>query len=246
MRKDMGRLLVERPRGGARGKHERRIDPRDDLEDLPSRGRMGRRWFFDPRDLGDRLAPLRRFLGSAVGRPWDDVWSEICAATNRRSIKGHHLVSHVHGLVYSNAEWWTYYRSRGYEPLSGFYVDDEGVLRRCVRKPRRRRSDWALERGLLRVGDDVELHLVDGVWYEVALSYVTDSLNGTRDAMTGQVVRLHGYSDRELEWYQRWTGRTPERYARGCLYEDRRCMAVSKRQLSKRELAEAGLRRVTA
>ena len=41
--------------------------------------------------LGTDFALLCRFLQSRTGRPWDQVYSEICAEADDRSFEGHHF-----------------------------------------------------------------------------------------------------------------------------------------------------------
>lgn len=248
MRHDMGRLLVESRRHGSRGKHERRIDPRADLEDLPSKGRMGRNWHVWPRDLGDRLAPLERFLDRAVGRQWDDVWSEIMRSANRWSVKGDHLLEHVRGFVYMTAnEWRAAFGRSGLEPSFGFYVDDEGVLRRCLKDARRRRIHDAKEFGVVEIRyRRLEIRLIDGAWWEVKLAPVDFAALGQKDAVTGETVRLRGWSRERAALFGELLAPPGEFEAMGCLYEHRGLWAVSRRRLSKNELAAAGLRKLFA
>ena len=85
MRSDMAKVLVERPRGGYRcaGKGYLKDLQRTPIEEMRSRegikarARGNRKWF------NDHLGPLRRFLLSNVGRPWDVVYSEICRGLAR-------------------------------------------------------------------------------------------------------------------------------------------------------------------
>jgi hypothetical protein len=102
MRSDMSKVLVERPRmrrgntiGGGR-----EIGFRQRLagEDVPVKvgmkyGHVRRKW------LNDNLAPLKRFLQSAVGRPWNKVYAEICATMDRRSVVQEHIFQHLFGYV---------------------------------------------------------------------------------------------------------------------------------------------------
>jgi hypothetical protein len=44
---------------------------------------------------GDRLAPLIRYLRAQVGRPWDDVWSEMRRTVPGRGTMNLHLYEHV-------------------------------------------------------------------------------------------------------------------------------------------------------
>lgn len=95
MRKDMAKVLVERPRtwGGT----ERKGRAPRDLEDLPRftghiramRERGGYKM------LNENLAPLRRFLERQVDRPWNKVHSEMCERINPRNEVQAHILSHV-------------------------------------------------------------------------------------------------------------------------------------------------------
>jgi hypothetical protein len=89
MRSDMGRLIIERPRNGHRGRY-RMIGSRNwdhnsaknPIEEALRREPMGRN---GTKDFTDHLSPLFRFLDKQVGRPWDRVWSEISRWCRRRA-----------------------------------------------------------------------------------------------------------------------------------------------------------------
>ena len=49
--------------------------------------------------LNEHLGPLRRYLDSQVGRPWDKVFSEICAHIDRSSAVQDHVRDHVEDYV---------------------------------------------------------------------------------------------------------------------------------------------------
>ena len=63
----------------------------------PNKLRMGPRsrskW------LSENLAPLRRFLRRRLGRPWNDVHSEICAQIGVRSAVQKHVLDHLRHYV---------------------------------------------------------------------------------------------------------------------------------------------------
>ena len=84
MRSDMAKVIVERPRIGSsmRGKSKgyRRSLQRLDHETLPSKEGIKRRHLGHRKWLNEHLGPLRRYLDSQVGRPWNKVFSEICGA----------------------------------------------------------------------------------------------------------------------------------------------------------------------
>ena len=49
--------------------------------------------------LSENLAPLRRFLRRRLGRPWNDVHSEICAQIGVRSAVQKHVLDHLRHYV---------------------------------------------------------------------------------------------------------------------------------------------------
>jgi len=75
MRKDMYKVIVERPRRG-KERDSLACQLRGDLDGPP---RLGMRAGYGYRELNENLAPLRRYLHTQVGRPWGKVFSEICA-----------------------------------------------------------------------------------------------------------------------------------------------------------------------
>ena len=103
MRSDMSKVVIERPRYGHKdpskktGKRIHRYDPGDEYEDLPQRepASKGR----GTKEFTDFLNPLERFLRSNVGRPWDKVYSELCAHLDRRKTTGRHVFQHLEDFV---------------------------------------------------------------------------------------------------------------------------------------------------
>jgi hypothetical protein len=90
----MAKKLVERPRHGAGWKRKGRARP---LDALPGREpmSMGR----GSKGFGENLAPLQRFLERRVGRPWDQVYSEIRARVAPRSTVHLHVLQHLDRMV---------------------------------------------------------------------------------------------------------------------------------------------------
>lgn len=105
MREDMPRVITERARIG----HERRYrDVRRakfrlarQLEDLPTHEGMRRpyRDWFVRKEFNEHLSPLRRFLEKQTGRPWDEVYSEICRGLRVDSVLHAHVRGHVRDYV---------------------------------------------------------------------------------------------------------------------------------------------------
>ena len=100
MRRDMPKVIVERPRrvlgwGATRGR------PSLDTEDLPHREGMRRpyRDGYGAKELTDHLGPLYRFLRKQVGRPWNKVYGEIREHVRADSTVQRHLLRHVEDFV---------------------------------------------------------------------------------------------------------------------------------------------------
>lgn len=106
MRPDMAKVIVERPRlgGGLRRPKGLRKRERLALVDLmPAREGYRRRWTSGTKDLNEHLAPLRRFLQSQAGRPWNKVHSEISRHLRLDSAVQSHVLDHLRDYVETNA-----------------------------------------------------------------------------------------------------------------------------------------------
>jgi hypothetical protein len=157
MRKDMFEVIIERPRYGSRfatkkGRRKERTERAFDR--APTRMGMGRSG--GTKCLNENLAPLRRFLGSHVGRPWSKVRSEMNAVLSVSSAVQKHVLDHVKDFVEENPRMidgvahvpTTFGGAKGkYRPLAGnrwreqFYVCPRtGLLREAPHVPRKRKS----------------------------------------------------------------------------------------------------------
>jgi len=185
MRPDMDKVIVERPRFGSR-QHgtpkglRRRLQRFGD--DGPPRFEGIKRRGGKTKYLNEHLGPLRRYLDSQVGRPWDLVFSEICAQIDRKSAVQDHVRDHVEGYVARHvvevdgvlhvaADRW-----RGGGPLADvwsyrWYVCPRtGLLRRKPPRPRPpARPDRPEPPRYVRVSETSQCRKVDGVWHLVEL-----------------------------------------------------------------------------
>jgi hypothetical protein len=117
MRKDLAKVLTEKPRSGSGSKnlktrfHEKGFDSREEAENkysLPKRGKM----LMHNRDLGpwntdkeftDVLGPLRKWVEAQVGRNWDKVYSEIKSTFPNTNKQNHNLLdTHLLGYIHRN------------------------------------------------------------------------------------------------------------------------------------------------
>lgn len=179
MREDMAKVIVERPRIKPFSNRKGR---RQALDDLPKHEgmRRGNAERGDTKRLNENLAPLRRYLESQVGRPWEKVYSEITAnlrvdSTVQQYVRGH-LRDFVAVTPRRNMSGWRL-SFRGGLWWQRLYVDPvTGLLCRTDRLPeerarqrtRRTKPTPAIES--VRLDDDRELRLMAGIWYEVTLA----------------------------------------------------------------------------
>src|SRR5438034_978137 len=111
MRDDMSKVIVERPRlrrgrksiDSSDGRQLRnRVDPDEDGGHAP--GHLGMKAGYGNRkQFNENLVPLRRWLESQVHRPWDKVYSELCANIDRRNTVQAHIFTHIDNFVALNA-----------------------------------------------------------------------------------------------------------------------------------------------
>ena len=147
MRHDMQKVLTERPRYGSRRGYDevRHRENRGDPGDLPAYQGMRRPYIShhgsDAKEFSDLLGPLKRFLASCTGRPWDDVWSEICQQVDDTSTTGRHLREHVGWEVEREPDAVARIEAGGQSSRSNalLYVDSHGILRRVTGH---RRAKW--------------------------------------------------------------------------------------------------------
>ena len=100
MRKDMHKVLIERPRGGSwlpSPKTRLRwsgYDPGKEY-DYPKRGSTSWNRIVDRKHFSDLLGPLFRYLDKQVGRPWWKIEGEIRKTMDIASVTGRHLWNHI-------------------------------------------------------------------------------------------------------------------------------------------------------
>jgi hypothetical protein len=123
--------------------------------------------------LNENLAPLRRFLQSNVGRPWNKVYSEVCERINRDSAVQYHVWQHLMMDVCTDPHVICGDVKRGYWSRFGlpfrFYVDPRsGLLRESKRgRPPSRLPELCDADKVVKVDEWHECRIVDGIWYEL-------------------------------------------------------------------------------
>ena len=88
------------------------------------------------KEFSDLINPLCRYLQSQNGRPWNDVWSDICKVLKGNGLQANHIKDHVRwyveGIPHSGMT--SFHPDDWYRPSRllgvGVYVDEHGILRR--------------------------------------------------------------------------------------------------------------------
>jgi hypothetical protein len=186
MRADMAKVIVERPRFGSRihGKPKgyRRSIQRLSEDGGPAREGMKRRCRGGCKSLNEHLGPLRRYLDKQVGRPWDKVFSEICAHIDRNSAVQDHVRDHVEDYVTThvilidgvpcNGEGgWNYGKPLHRFGWPWYVCPRTGLLRRVKVTSRKRRPQPEKESPpkYIPVSDTLQCRFLDGAWHLVTL-----------------------------------------------------------------------------
>jgi hypothetical protein len=236
----MAKVIVERPRFGSRirGKPKgyRRAVRRLSGAGLPVREGMKERLRGHTKGLNEHLGPLRRFLDSQVGRPWDKVFSEICAHIDRNSAVQDHVRDHVEDYVVTHVVLIDGVPCEGkggpgygrpvesWPRLPRWYVcPRSGLLKRARASARPPWGRWEGE-GVaphVRVSATEQCRLIDGAWHLVTLQPLPLVRIGRpeRDVVLGRPIW-------DLD------DATARRHYGAAVY------ATGKRRLARRELAQ--------
>lgn len=151
MRNDMTRLLVHRGKCGKRwATRPPRRKNRRDYDNMPKRS--GMKHGYMEKSFDEYLAPLKRFLQTRVGSPWNDVYSEIRQYLRVQTAVHLHVLQHLEDMVVRRA-WMEDGLLHGIDTYGRpgrirwsrwccYYIDDEGLLREIPagRRARRKRE----------------------------------------------------------------------------------------------------------
>jgi hypothetical protein len=260
MREDMYKVIVERPRrwkdgyaGAARLRN-----------DYSGPTRLRTRAGYGYRNLNENLAPLRRYLRAQVGRPWDKVFSEICANIDRRNAVQQHIHQHIcdfiaidacfrDGQLVDLANRWTFlpsgsgiYQELYVDPHTGLIrLNKDSESRRQGAAKRRERDQAEIAARRRTVNEHTFLLLLDDVWFRVEVDVLPDNryMEKVIDGRTRRYVVAEPRYDVVL---RRHISRAMSDELRHCkrLYGSDDLYAVSKRQISTREIKVHGLGQV--
>ena len=251
MRPDMSKVIVERPRlGGGRRKQHRAL-----VADLDAPLHQGmRRIHKDPKRLNENLNPLRRFLGSRVGKYWPKVYAEICENLRPSSTIQQHVRDHLFDFVATRTTLrvdgvWVNNDYGGPARLEDsrcpFYVHP---VSKCLmrNKHRQRWTKRWQERSEQRaaeiaerrrdLGENRQLHKLNGCWFEVRLAPIATRQQTFAKPHAGSTWLVTGLLPDAIIDAGLSRLHPAELYGRWGVF------ATSKRQLGRRELTGYGLK----
>ncbi|QSJ15335.1 hypothetical protein JYQ62_26285 [Nostoc sp. UHCC 0702] len=220
----LSEIVIERPRGGMRislKKFKGFKKQLDKLTEEASEDGLLSPYLIKPinksKYLSDHLGPLRRFLRSQVGQPWNDVYSELCQRLDTKTMAGQHVLSHlwdyverhveiIDGAFYSKpyqgyrTQLDVSYRDRFYiHPQTQILCVSEKAPRK--QKPKQPQTDFVI------VDDYHQYHKLNDIWYLITFAdfppppddYVTDVLKGLihRSAAIYRGRRIYAVSKRQ-------------------------------------------------
>ncbi|NEQ45301.1 MAG: hypothetical protein F6K00_17775 [Leptolyngbya sp. SIOISBB] len=226
----LSEIVIERPRSGMRMSSRKLKGEKQRLRRLTQEATedgLLSPYLIKPRQkskyFSDHLGPLRRWLRSHVGQPWDAVYSKLCQQLDTSTLAGQHVLSHVwdyverhveiiDGVLYEKPDWGqfrpleSHYRDR-------FYVHPETCLL-CLVEKKRRKSKPTPPTDVLAIDANHQYRQLKGIWYRVTFAeFPAICIDPVIDILRGQV-----------------SAQTAE-YIAG-----RRVYAVSKQQCNKKEI----------
>ncbi len=246
MREDMFKVIVERPRRGSRMRNAKiRHLSLDDGRKRVS----GKRLAYGAKCLNENLAPLKRYLQKQRDRKWDDVFSEICEHLDTGSTVKMHVREHLEDFVMIKVRIdkdGRYWGSDGYGPKppnrwrADLYVcPKDGCLKETNTLLTRlglelpKRFCWTAKKPpeSLKILSDTRFHVrKKGIWYAIETDVKPVQANGW-DYTYGELnkVLFDAMPFRPGPWQTE-------------IWIQKRWHVVSKKQLSKKELKQHGLK----
>jgi hypothetical protein len=228
----MAKVLVERPRLGSRmrsrpakgyWKSYRRAMESGDSP--PAREGI-KASYGALKHFNEHLGPLRRFLNSNVGRPWNNIHSEICERIDRGNVvQNQYVVTQV--LLIDGVPCHGEGDHRYGEPIDATWRDrwyvcpKSGLLRRVVYQSRKRTKRKPAAPVLIRISDTLAAVLTVGVPELLTLVPLPDD--------------YHRYLNKDVDVYLKCRAATLTAHQAKSIY-GRAVYALSRRPTTRKEL----------
>jgi hypothetical protein len=224
----LSEIVIERPRHGMKISLKKLKGFKKQLDKLTqeaSEDGLLSPYLIKPRNkskyLSDHLGPLRRFLRSHIGQPWNDVYSELCQQLDTNTMAGQHVLSHVWDYVERHVELIDGILYRKSYPVSlgsciriQFYVHPETGILCVVEKTPRKQKRTQSQTDVVIKDDYHQYQKLNKIWYLITFEeFPPPPVELVRDVLQGLIPRHKA------------------RYVRG-----RRVYAARKQQCNKKEI----------
>ncbi|MFN6483341.1 MULTISPECIES: hypothetical protein [unclassified Nostoc] len=212
----LSEIVIERPRGGRRISLKKVTGFKKQLykitQDAIQDGLLNP-YLIKPinksKYLSDHLGPLRRFLRSQVGQPWNDVYSQLCQRLDPNTMAGQHVIDHVWDYVERHVEiidgdfyskpYQGYRNQLDVSYRDRFYIHPETGILCAVEKVPRKQKQKQEQTDILIIDNYHEYQKLNEIWYLITFEdlplppthYVTDAVKGIIHrsvAYTGRMI----------------------------------------------------------
>lgn len=174
----LDRIVIERPRSGLRIS-SRRIKGQkkilQEITEIASTDGLLSPYLIKTREqtkyFSDHLGPIRRWLRSKVGQPWNIVYNELCQRIDTKTLCGQHLLFHVWQFVEREVDLidGVPYRKNGYRYLGWrgevLYVHPETGILCQAEKPKNKPAEKPSDR--LIIDEYHEYRKLNDIWFLV-------------------------------------------------------------------------------
>ena len=259
MRNDMGKLMVQTLRHGAgETYHYHREKSAIDEEEVGKRVSMRSPYKEGRKEFGENFTPIIRFLKSNTGRPWNKVNSEIVRDLRGSGVVMNHARGHIklfvelHAFLVNKKPHTLAMFSNEPRPLrpGELWVDPKGILRMVPETSRKRKQPDVFQ-AVVSLSDKEVAVFWDGIWYKSTTAvtpWYVPGITAVKDAYVGMIY-LHLQSPGRFSRvpYGSWKEQLVSGHSYKPLYDDAWLgtelrYAISRQQLSKKELRRLGLK----
>ncbi|QLE42568.1 hypothetical protein FD723_20450 [Nostoc sp. C052] len=216
----LSEIVIERPRGGRRISLKKVTGFKKQLykitQDAIQDGLLNP-YLIKPinksKYLSDHLGPLRRFLRSQVGQPWNDVYSQLCQRLDPNTMAGRHVIDHVWDYVERYVEIidGSFYSKsyRGYRSQldtnhrDRFYIHPEtGILcaaERIPRKQKQKQEQKQEQTDIVIIDNYHQYQKLNDIWYFITFEDLpSPPTHYVMDAVKGMIHRSVAYTGRMI------------------------------------------------
>lgn len=251
MRQDMAERFSEgknqhKRKFPRRQKAVARLDEDGVPQPITSMGKVHRAagdWHYD-NGYGSDYAIMRRFLRSNLGRPWDEVYSEICEQADARSHDGHRLRECVDHIIEKNCtfdENGFLINEKGHRLSKWyrweFYVHPETKNLEYIE---RRRKFVQPEIKTVYEMDGDHYHQHEGIWYKVEMKPIPKYRERWGAVYSATIIdafetHLPPKQPKDMRFYYwNWMDRYKEKYGYGP--DNKPWYCASKKSANKRDI----------